>query len=216
MGGNFSSPYIREELLNHLHVSEVNNLMQQIDVIIRTKNEVILKNIAVVSHLNFQFFNNLKNQLIASTILDATAHTSAEEIIKNKISEKQDQGGFFEINSQNATLIKQLKNLTDISRVNSTMQEIRNRFNFGNTFKVENDQLLPNSRVEYIDMKSTNEIYNDQTFNELAKIYSDITHKPYIEDEDDLGQKADNTTALLIAGAVIIVGGIVMLKMKSP
>lgn len=212
MGGNFSAERVREDLLNYLHQSEVNELMQKVNVVINAQNAIIFKNIAQIAHVTITFANDVKNQIIAKLVLDSTKKTSVYNEILNKITELQHQGGIFEINARVFELMKKLQNLTDLSQINEMTQDIRNQFDIVNTFQVINDNLLPTSYLQYVDLSATNQLYNSELYDQLEKIYQDITHDTKDDEKHDSDQDANNTTAILMVGAVLLVGGIIYLK----
>lgn len=215
MGGNISYNSIRQDLLNYISVDETNIIMQQVNVVLNAKNEIIFKNIAHIKNVKISFANDIKNQIIAKTILQSTSATSAYNDILNKISEKQNQGGIFTANMNVLDMIKRLKNVVDVHRINQQMQNIRNTFDVVNSFQVINDAFVPSSSLEDVDLTATNELYNKQVYDSLAVIYSEIDQHTKDDEEHDMGQTADNTTALIAIAAVFVVGGFIYMNRQN-
>lgn len=214
MGLNLSTTKIRQDLLNYLSVHETNNLIQQIEVVLKAKNEIIFKNIAQIRNVNISFYNNIKNQIVAKLILNSTSKADASHEILNKISEMQNQGGIFEANLAVLDMIKKLQNVVDISTINNAMQNLRDQFEITNSFIVVNDQLLPNSYLQDVDLRGTNELYNNQVYDALSEMYNEATQKTKDDDEFHRQQTADNTMALAILGVCAVVGLMVYMKGK--
>lgn len=215
MGLSLSVASVKNELDKFFNVEITNELVNQISTIMTAKNEVIFKNIQKVKGIKANFSTIIKNQVIASTVLDMAQKAEVYDAVLAKINDIQDSGGVFATNADVKTLENVMKSYVNAEIVNRTIQDIRQSFDVSNVFKVENDQLIPNSEVTEIDLTMTNTLYNKAVYDTLNKMKSELDSETQQDLDLKLKQKTvglSNESIIAIALAVGIVGLVVLKK----
>ena len=95
MGGSISAAYIRTNIEQYFDISTVNEMITRISLILHAENSVIIKNVAHVRGLKFNFFNDVKNQLVVKEIMTAASEYELFDQINEKLQVKTGNWRFF-------------------------------------------------------------------------------------------------------------------------
>jgi len=209
MGLTLSNTFIKSELSRFMRLEQVNELMTTINVILKSNNEVFIKNIAHVSHIGIHFANDIKNQIVANSILDYSQTIEQYDSILDRVTQEQINSGLLEIEGTNLTKLTNVRSHFDKTEINRQIQNIIQRFDFTNSFKVINDQLLPTSSIDFVDLEMTNKSFNSTLSEMLTKYETDIKGGSDLDTGTKAKQSADNSLILI---ALAVVAGYVLIK----
>ena len=146
--------------------------------------------------------NEIKNQIFASMVLNASIENETRDAVLEKIDEKQSSSGLFNLQIGVLSKVNLVKKSVDIHQINNEIQDIRERYSVSNHFSVINDQLLPNSLVEGIQYDGINRVYNDVVADAM-NYYLEKNKDTSVKDLGlGIGQSMDNTILFVALGCV--------------
>ena len=214
MGLSVSVAEVKNVTEKVFNMETQNDVMQKINVVMMSKNEIIFKNIAAIRNLKANFSTIIKNQIIAKIVLDAAEKNNVYDEILTKVHEKQESSGVFATNADVKRVENILKTKIDSKFINRQIQNIREAYDVSNSFKVENDTLIPTSIIENVDLNMTNQMFNKSVYDSLLQMSKELDDETRQEIEKISEQKTAGLSneAIIAVAAVAVVGGIIFLK----
>ena len=163
----------------------------------------------VIENLNAEQKVLIVNQIVGNTIMKSARELGFENQLKAEYDKKQSKSGVFEVQVTNSAVENLIKNHVTFNELFEIKESIRNAFNLGNSFIVENDELVPGSRVTNINISQINESFNKQYSTYLKDKVEELKangkiDSKVVEDIDDEGFLNNGMVLYLALGACAV------------